>query len=280
VAQAGEPHLLEAPEEIVEQAVDRGEESLRRLPRDILVTAVIGGVEVSLGALAAMVVLGSALQAAPQLHLYGALALGGLVFPIGFLFVILGRSELFTENFLVPVVAVLRSECSPAALLKLWALSWVGNMAGCAVMAAIASIPNAVGKPMLVGYAAYAGYKLSLPGIGVFFSAVLAGMVMTVLTWLMSAIGNPVVKVFAIWAAGYAIFATNLSHTVVSAALVFVGAPLVHRGLGSVAAYIGLCTVGNLVGGVGLVTLFRLAQVKGRSTSQQARGGQGRRVTG
>lgn len=260
-----QPSLLEAPEEIVEQAVESGERSLERAPRDIFVTALIGGVEVSLGGLAAMVVLGSALLAAPQLHLYGGLALAGLAFPIGFLFVIIGRSELFTENFLVPVVAVLRRDCGPSALLKLWSISWLGNMAGCFLMAMLISIPEAVGKPILHGYATYAAYKLSVSATGVFFSAVLAGMLMTVLTWLMSAIGNAVVKVLAIWAAGYAIFATNLSHTVVSASLVFVGFHLDRRTPADVAVYIGLCTVGNLVGGVGLVTLFRLAQVKGRT---------------
>jgi len=271
VSRTAEPHLLEAPEEIVEQAVEHGERSLERLPRDILITAVIGGLEVSLGALAAMMVLGASLAAAPSLGLYGGLALAGLVFPIGFLFVILGRSELFTENFLVPVVAVLRREYTPLALLKLWGLSWLGNMAGCALIALLVSVPEAVGRPLLHGYAAYTAYKLALPPTAVFFSAVLAGMVMTVLTWLMSAIVNPVVKVFAIWAAGYAIFATNTSHTVVSAALVFVGARLVHGSPGAVASYIGLCTFGNLAGGVGLITLFRIAQVKGRRRTQEKR---------
>lgn len=271
MSQTAEPHLLEAPEEIVEQAVEHGERSLERLPRDILITAVIGGVEVSLGALAAMTVLGASMSAAPSLGLYGGLALAGLVFPIGFLFVILGRSELFTENFLVPVVAVLRRECTPWALLKVWGLSWAGNMAGCAIMALIVSAPEAVGRPLLHGYMAYTQYKLGLPAAAVFFSAVLAGMVMTVLTWLMSAIVNPVVKVFAIWAAGYAIFATNTSHTVVSAALVFVGFHLLHASPGAVAGYIGLCTIGNLVGGVGLVTLFRVAQVRGRNRTLKKR---------
>jgi formate-nitrite transporter family protein len=51
-----------------------------------------------------------------------ALALAGLVFPIGFLFVIIGRSELFTENFLIPVVAVFKTEHTLGSLLSLWVL--------------------------------------------------------------------------------------------------------------------------------------------------------------
>src|SRR5690348_17414060 len=95
-------------EHIVDRAAQVGQERLDRSWADILITGFIGGVEVSLGALAAMLVVGAALEAAPGIHLYGALALGGLVFPVGFLFVILGRSELFTENFLIPVAAVLK----------------------------------------------------------------------------------------------------------------------------------------------------------------------------
>src|SRR5437588_5221473 len=98
--------LREEPREIAERASELGEQRLDRGNLDILITAFIGGAEVSLGGLAAMTVVGSVLEAAPGTGLYPALALGGLAFPIGFLFVIIGRSELFTENFLIPVASV------------------------------------------------------------------------------------------------------------------------------------------------------------------------------
>jgi formate/nitrite transporter FocA (FNT family) len=64
----------------------------------ILLTGIVGGLEVSLGALAAMLTVGSALTAMPGLPLCSALALGALAFPIGLVFVIFGRSGLFTET--------------------------------------------------------------------------------------------------------------------------------------------------------------------------------------
>lgn len=252
------------PEALAERAAEIGQERLDRSKVDILITAFIGGVEVSLGGLAAMIVLGAAVHAAPSLGLYGGLALAGLVFPIGFLFVIVGRSELFTENFLIPVTSVMRRQRSLLSLAILWGISWVGNMLGCAVMAALISIPDAVGDPLLRGYAAYSAYKLSLSIMGIVVSGILAGITMTVLTWILLAMTNPLAKTAAIFAAGYVLFATNMSHGVVGASILFVGFRLAHRSVAALVVWVVLASLGNLVGGVGFVTLFRAAQVKER----------------
>lgn len=254
--------LDEQPQQIADRAKDVGRERLDRSNLDIFITGGIGGIEVSLGGLAAMAVLGSALDAVPALKLYGGLALGGLVFPIGFLFVIVGRSELFTENFLIPVVAVVQHERSLLSLLQVWGLSWLGNMIACAAFAALVAIPHAIGDPIIHGYAAYSAYKLSLPPLGLFVSAVLAGTIMTVLTWLLLAIHDTVGKMLAIFAAGYVIFATNVSHAVVGASLLFVGFRPAGFPFWAPVIWVLIATIGNLVGGVGVVTLFRFAQVK------------------
>jgi formate/nitrite transporter FocA (FNT family) len=261
-AMPGKDILDVQPEQIAERAAGVGLERLDRSLVDILITATIGGIEVSLGGLAAMLVLGSALRASPRIGLYGGLALSGLVFPVGFFFVILGRSELFTENFLIPVAGVLRHEREAWTLAGVWGLSWVGNLAGCALMAALFSIPDALGHPILNGYEHYSAYKLSMSPGGVLVSGILAGMVMTVLTWLLLGIGSTVGKILAIFAAGYVLFATNLSHSIVGASILFVGFRLAHYSLAGLIIWILLASVGNLLGGVGLVTLFRVAQVK------------------
>jgi formate/nitrite transporter FocA (FNT family) len=274
-SRAGRPDeiLDRQPEHIVERAGEVGGERLDRSWADILITGFIGGIEVSLGALAAMLVVGAALDAAPGIHLYGALALGGLVFPVGFLFVILGRSELFTENFLIPVVSVLNSEKTIWSLLLLWVVSLIGNLLGCGVIAALISIPQGIGAPIMNGYKAYSEYKLALPPLGILASAILAGLIMTVLTWQIVAVRHPVGKILVIWAAGYLIFATNVSHVVVTAAIVFASFGLLGHGLPEVLRWLGIATCGNLIGGVSFVTFFRLAQV--REKQRHDEGGRG-----
>lgn len=45
---------------------------------------------------------------------------GSPAFTTGFIALTLANSELFTENFLVPVVAVAARKATPAALIRLW----------------------------------------------------------------------------------------------------------------------------------------------------------------
>lgn len=250
------------PQQLAERASEVGSRRLDRSSVDILITGAVGGVEVSLGGLAAMSVLGGALTAFPKLGLYGGLALAGLVFPVGFFFVIVGRSELFTENFLIPVLGVFKPDQEPPSLMKLWGLAWVGNLLGCALMALVLSVPEALGVPIHKGYAAYAAYKLSVPPLSTLVSGVLAGIVMTVLTWLLLAVRDPVGKAVAIFAAGYVLFAANLSHSIVGASILFVGFVQANKTVSQLVIWMAMASIGNLVGGVGFVTLFRIAQVK------------------
>jgi formate/nitrite transporter FocA (FNT family) len=251
------------PERIVDRAGDVGAERLDRSASDILVTGVIAGIEVSLGGLAAATVIGTLLRI-PGVDTESALPVAGVVFPIGFLFVVMGRSELFTENFLIPVVGVLGGRRPWRELPQLWGVSWLGNVVGCAAVAALLSVPRGVAPSIVNGYAHYAQAKLSPPASAVFVSAVLAGMTMTVLTWLVIALRHPVAKIVAIWAAGYVLFAANLSHAIVGAAMVFTGFVPAHQAWTAVARWLALSTAGNLAGGVTLVTVFRLIQAHQR----------------
>src|SRR5690242_10360329 len=72
--------LAEEPEAIVERSAEVGRERLDRSSFDILITGFIGGVEVSLGVLGAMLVLGAALDTFPGMTLYAGLAAAGLAF--------------------------------------------------------------------------------------------------------------------------------------------------------------------------------------------------------
>ena len=102
------------PEQIYARAREEGRRRLARPVVELVATALVGGFDVAFGvvafALAAGAVSGSV---RPELaHLVGALAFG-----IGFVFVVVGKSELFTENFLVPVAGLERR--SRASWLKL-----------------------------------------------------------------------------------------------------------------------------------------------------------------
>ena len=100
--------------------VSEGAQRLHRGWREVLTTGLAGGLEVGIG-----VILLFAVYAETGSHL-----LAGLAFGVGFVGLLLARSELFTEGFLVPVTAVVAGRAGPAQLGKLWAGTLVGNLDG------------------------------------------------------------------------------------------------------------------------------------------------------
>jgi formate/nitrite transporter FocA (FNT family) len=110
------------------------------------------------------------------------------------------------------------------------------------------------------GYAIYAAHKLDMGLASIFVSAMLAGGVMTTLTWALVSVQHTVGRMLVIWSAGYVLMAANLSHSIVSASIILVGFAATRHEVQDVLVWLLLATAGNLVGGVALVTLFRLAQ--------------------
>lgn len=91
--------------------IDEGSQRLHRSWREVLVTGFFGGTEVAIGGVLAYL---------SVLHETHNQLLAGVAFAIGFLALLLGRSELFTEGFLVPVTTVAAKRASVGQLAKLW----------------------------------------------------------------------------------------------------------------------------------------------------------------
>ena len=107
-------------EDAFTRMIDEGTQRLHRSWREVLVTGFFGGTEVAMGVLAYLSVLRATHDP----------LLAGLAFSIGFLALLLGRSELFTEGFLVPVTTVAAKRASPLQLLKLWGGTLAANLVG------------------------------------------------------------------------------------------------------------------------------------------------------
>ncbi len=57
------------------------------------------------------------------------------MYAVGFIFVVLGRSELFTEQTTLAVLPVLNRQASLPELVRTWAVVYVSNLVGAAVFA-------------------------------------------------------------------------------------------------------------------------------------------------
>ncbi|HEY8294223.1 MAG TPA: formate/nitrite transporter family protein, partial [Micrococcaceae bacterium] len=100
--------------------VEEGAQRLHRTWRTVLITGLFGGIEVGLGVMAYLAVE----------HDTGSKLLAGLAFSIGFVALLLAKSELFTEGFLVPITAVAAKEARFGQLMKLWFGTLAANVVG------------------------------------------------------------------------------------------------------------------------------------------------------
>src|SRR5207248_10345987 len=112
------------PEEIDEEARKEGRRRLSRPVVELAATALVGGFDVAFGVAACTLAAGAA--GGSRGRLAGAIAFG-----IGFVFIVVGKSELFTENFLIPIAGLNhRDRRSWFKLGELWVVALVLNIVG------------------------------------------------------------------------------------------------------------------------------------------------------
>jgi formate/nitrite transporter FocA (FNT family) len=234
----------------LERSVDDGQRRLGRTWPALVATGTVGGIDVGIGVLALLVVRAET----------GSALLGALAFGVGFIALTLAQSELFTENFLVPVTTVVARDASVGSLLRLWWVTALANLAGgWIVMALVIG-----GLPELHATAVRVGSHYPQLGIGwtAFASGVLGGAVITLMTWMERGTRSVPAKLVAAIAVAFVLAAPPLDHAVVGSLEMFgalqVGAPFGYADWAGEAAWAALA---NLVGGLGLVTMLRLVQV-------------------
>lgn len=258
--------LASAPDiaqEDTEQTFDRllqeGEQPLGRALPGLVATGLLGGLDIGLGVLALLLVE----------HETHSVLLAGLAFGVGFIALTLARSELFTEGFLVPVAAVVARSSPPLSLVRLWVVTAVTNLAGGWVITGLIN----VAFPQLRATAIEAASFYVNLGIGwrSLALAVLGGFAITLMTHMQHSTENDGVKLVPAVAIAFVLAAAKLNHAIVVSLLCFAalhaGAPF---GYADWAGVLALAVVGNMVGGLGLVTVLRLLQVAHKVDAERA----------
>ncbi len=227
--------------------VARGRPRLFRTVPELVASGIIAGVEIALGVLAFL-----AVEQAT-----GSQLLAGLAFGVGFITLLLGNSELFTEGFLVPLAVVLAKEAGWWRLLRFWSLTLLGNLIGgwLAMWMVITAFPELQHLAVETG-AKYAEAGLSLQ---TFLLSVLAGSVMTLMTRMRLGTNNDVARVLASIAVAFLVAGMGMFHSVLDTLFIFGG---LHAGAEYTylhwLVFFGWCLLGNAVGGIGLTAFLRL----------------------
>ncbi len=243
-------------------AMETGKKRLLRPWLEMFMSGIIGAIHVTFGAVAMAAAAGaSGWHSNPNI---GMLA-GALFFPIGFILLKLSQSELFTENFLIPVIPVIEGKESPKLLIKLWSLTLIGNLVGAILFALIiyAGGKGSLGRLPGEYLVHLTAHKLSRPFLETFVSAILAGAIITTMTWLVLATKSDVAKLIAIWSCIFVMAIGSFTHVVVSTSEVLLG-----KIYGAKVTFISWfnrlfvpASIGNLIGGMFLIAFLHYLQV-------------------
>jgi len=184
-----------------------------------------------------------------------------LLYPLGFVFIILGGYQLYTENTLPPVVLLLERLISLPRLFSIWGIVLFGNFVGGLGGALVLSQTGVLSPESAAAATDLARKGIKTAPATLFFKAAFAGLIVAGVVWLVYAVRNDVARVLVIYLAFLAVPLGDLFHVVVSFTeamyLVFNGAVGLGPALGG---FVFPVLLGNTIGGVGLVTVVNYFQ--------------------
>lgn len=185
--------------------------------------------------------------------------LGGMAFSLGLVLIVLGGAELFTGNALITLAWADR-KVTTSQLLTNWCLVYIGNLAGALSMALMAHWSGALeigGGGVAASAGAIAQAKAALPFAQAFLRGVLCNTLVCLAVWLCFAARTVPGKVYAIVFPISAFVALGFEHSVANMYLIPVGVLAGAEGvsLADIAHNLFAVTLGNIVGGAGLVSL-------------------------
>lgn len=262
-----EPAHIDAlmPAEMAEKAEAVGVRKASMGTLQTLALGVLAGAFIAMGAVFSLTVMADA-----QLSFGWQRLLGGLVFSVGLIMVVIGGAELFTGNTLI-VMAVANRKLGIARLLRNWGLVYVGNLAGAAATAVLVYLAGhwAMGGNAVGEFAVrVANAKCEAGFTELFVRGILGNAMVCIAVWLAFSARSttdrmlvvvPPIAMFV--AAGfehcvanmfylpYAMLIRDAAHVGSAAAL----------GMAGIAKNLAAVTAGNIIGGgvmVGLVYWF------------------------
>jgi formate/nitrite transporter FocA (FNT family) len=184
-----------------------------------------------------------------------------MFYPLGFIVVILGRSQLFTENTLYPVALVLAEKKHFWKTLRLWATVLPANVLGALAFAALAALTSALRPDMLQALVQLGLDAAHNPPSTIFWSAVMGGWIIATVAWLVSGSHSITGSVMIIWMLAFVVGLGNFAHSIATSGEILAAVLIGKATWSSYGIWLLLAVAGNICGGVGMVTLLEYGQV-------------------
>ncbi len=233
-----------------------GENELGRSVLALLLSGLTAGLAMGLS-LMAEGLLRAHLPEAPWRDLVSKLG-----YAVGFLVVVLGRQQLFTENTLTPILPLLynRDMRTFGLVARLWALVLVANVAGTRAVSAVLAGTDLFPPEIREAFSAISRHAVEASFGSTVLKGIFAGWLIALLVWLMPGSGESrsAVIVLVTWLVSVAGFAHIVAGSVDASFLVL-------SNQAGAADYLWRfftpTLLGNVVGGVTLVAVLNYGQV-------------------
>lgn len=243
-------------DEIIERQINTGLHEHQRSRISLFFSSFSAGMEVGFSVLfmAVLYTLFNEEISASSMHVIISLA-----YSIGFIFVIIGRSELFTEHTVLAVLPVIAKRATVNSLLKIWGIIYVGNIIGGMIFSFI--ITGVGPKLHLIkeeSFSSLAHHLLDYEWSTIFVSAILAGWLMGMLSWLTTSAQDTLSRIVLILLVTFAIGLGGFHHCIVGSVEVFSGfITSSDITFGDYTKFQSAATLGNIIGGCVFVAVMK-----------------------
>lgn len=242
--------------EVFERVIATAKEEIATPARQLLLSGVAAGLCAG-ATLLATVNVKSILEGVP-----GAEIAAGAFYGLGFVFIVLGRYQLFTENTLTPVMLVLERKGSLLALGRLWGLVLLGNVIGAVVMALVLHYSGVFDERAIAVLTKVGHEAVGESAHRLFWSSIFAGVLVATMVWIVMAVRTSMARLAAVLLITSVIPIARLHHCIFGTAEVLFSVLNGGASLGGFARFFALAVLGNTVGGVVFVSLLNYAQTE------------------
>lgn len=185
-----------------------------------------------------------------------------LFYPIGFISVIIGRAQLFTENTLYPVVLVLDEHRHLVRMMRLWGIVFVANLVGAWIFALLVAKTTAL-HPDVLSQLVKLGV-MSSSGIAshFFWSGVIGGWLIAFVAWTVTASHWTIGQLAMIYLLTLVVGAGRFAHCIAGSCEILAAVEFGSVTAGTYLHWLLATTLGNIAGGVVIVSLLNYGQVR------------------
>jgi len=232
-----------------------GEDEYERSSLALFWSAVAAGGSMSFSMIA-MGIIQAHLPDSPARHLVASFG-----YTVGFVIVILGRQQLFTENTLTPLLPMFYK---PTAwrfgqLGRLWAVIFFGNVLAALLAAAFIAFGDAFPKDALDAFDDLARSATGHPFAVLLAKGVFAGWLIALMVWLLPLAENAALFVIVILT--YVVAAGDFGHIIAGSVEALYGALHGAISWGDAIGFMIPTLIGNCIGGVAFVAAISTAEI-------------------